>query len=344
MEIHYIELEKLQALKPIIRFKPYDLDGQALAKGRFGVPVLAMINRNTGRLLTPMLIAAIARIKELKAPAPAGVKVDKGQWLVATLAATYSDTDEAAAAIAANGGIDGGLLGYIDLADHDKVINFIMGVEKPDEVRSIGISVQQAAEILLDEDNKAEPLPPIQRIDDFDLGIHNLDPAMQIEASDIDWIKWGRVARSEPHTGGVHFYTDDYKFNGVIEQPEQLAEIGVTAAVEPNISNNTAMPGALFLPGVWQKRATARRWQREGIRIAVDMNVESKFLAANLIGVPIGWRAYACRAYRGDLDHLQQVAAQASDHAGGEILFFVFGGNVKVRNLCKARGWTWVRA
>ena len=55
---------------------------------------------------------------------------------------------------------------------------------------------------------------------------------MQPTGLDIEWLKWGTQQRTAQHSGGIHFYTDDYKFNAVWDKPDDLLATGCTVAIE----------------------------------------------------------------------------------------------------------------
>jgi hypothetical protein len=57
------------------------------------------------------------------------------------------------------------------------------------------------------------------------------------------------------------------------------------------------------------------------------------------MGVSEGWQAYANRAHPDDLDHLDQAHDLARQPSGRDVLYFVYGGGQRVRDLCRVRGW-----
>lgn len=126
-------------------------------------------------------------------------------------------------------------------------------------------------------------------------GIPELDPAMQPDTIDIDWLKWGVKQRTGRHEGGIHFYTDDYKFNGTWAKPDDLLATGCGMAIEPNFSTWANMPRALALTGIYKKRWLARYWQTHGVSIWIDVNVSPHLHDLNFLGVPKSWRYFATR-------------------------------------------------
>jgi hypothetical protein len=142
-----------------------------------------------------------------------------------------------------------------------------------------------------------------------------LDLGMQAEGVPAPVVRWGSRARTARVTGGtVHFYTDDYRFRALMA-PGKAMDVpasGCAVAVEPNWS--TAPPPrmarleALLL--IRRKRLLARSWQRMGLRILVDLNVDPAWADLSLMGVPLGWRAYATRWQRGMATADLRVQAQ----------------------------------
>jgi len=173
------------------------------------------------------------------------------------------------------------------------------------------------------------------------LGIPELDPAMQARELVAPVTKWGTIARSAPMAGTYHFYTSDYKFSALLKHPMRLVDAGCSVAVEPNFSTWPGRPVAEVLADVCRKRAVAREWQRAGVRILVDLGVAPEFRALNLLGVPPGWSAYAVRCHAGvDWAVIEADHAAASAIAGGPPSpFVVFGGGKEAVDRCPAAGW-----
>jgi hypothetical protein len=188
-------------------------------------------------------------------------------------------------------------------------------------------------------------------------GIPVLDPAWQANAEDIrqatalgGWLKWGSSARSGRGVGrAVHWYTFDHNFTAVIRFPDQPVRYGAKVCIEANFSTYPSQPRWEALATIARKRVLATCWGRAGIRLLVDLNVAAGFRDLSLIGVPFGWSAYATRAHR-DTGSSGIIGDYnlAADHAarGGvgpdRLLFIVFGGGAKVRELCQDSQWGWV--
>ena len=126
-------------------------------------------------------------------------------------------------------------------------------------------------------------------------GIPDLDPNMQPDTTDIDWLKWGVQQRTATHDGGIHFYTDDYKFSAVWDKPDDLLETGCSVVIEPNFSTWANMPRALAMTDIYKKRWLARYWQQHGVRVWVDVNTSPHLHDLNFLGVPKEWRYFATR-------------------------------------------------
>ena len=175
------------------------------------------------------------------------------------------------------------------------------------------------------------------------MDIPELDIAMQATEVVEPVTRWGRISRKAEMPGTYHLFTDDYRFTMLKRRPWMLPATGCKVAVEPNFSTWPEMGRLAATDAICWKRRLARAWQDCGVRIIVDLNVDPAFRHLSLLGVPEGWRAYATRQHRGiapsaiEDDHRQAVA-----HAGTpDILFCVFGGWRKVRDLCRERGWRW---
>jgi hypothetical protein len=135
---------------------------------------------------------------------------------------------------------------------------------------------------------------------------------------------------------------EDYRFEKVWKEPEQVVRTGCQACVEPNYSVYNDMPGAAALWNIYRKRWVARWWQLQGVRVLVDLNVGHKHFDLNWLGVPRGWKAYATRAYAERLKETEREYEAALEHSGGDsILFVVYGGGRKARELAERKAWIW---
>ena len=147
---------------------------------------------------------------------------------------------------------------------------------------------------------------------------------------------WGARSRKMQMPGTYLFYTDDYRFENLWKNPDNVIESGCLNAVEPNFSCYNETPFPVALHQVYRKRWLARYWQEHGINIFVDLNVHPKFAEINLLGVPKGWKAYATRGYNDSVEFTEKEYQIACDHADSdEILFIVYGGGKEVKKLCQ---------
>lgn len=80
------------------------------------------------------------------------------------------------------------------------------------------------------------------------------------------------------------------------------------------------------------------------MRVFVDLNVYRGAYRYNMLGVPVGWKAYTTRGYTDRLDWTDEEYQMAVERAGGPegVLFLVYGGGAEVRARCKERGWLWI--
>lgn len=169
-------------------------------------------------------------------------------------------------------------------------------------------------------------------------GVPVLDPALQADAVDLPVNVWGAVGRKSRMRGTYHFYTDDYRFEGLWRDPSAIVNSKCVNVVEPNFSTNPQMPRAVVLWHVYRKRWLARYWQSCGIRVFVDLGIAEIFEDINLLGIPAGWRAYACYMRQGDYEpgalmHFVEVARQRAGQ--DSFLLLVVGGEDEVQAICR---------
>jgi len=177
---------------------------------------------------------------------------------------------------------------------------------------------------------------------DNPFGVPLLDPEMQADYLIAPFAAWGTMSRKSQMSGTWNFYIEDYRFENLWKNPGQVIFTNCVAAVEPNFSIYTDMPGAVALWMVYRKRWISRWWQSRGIKIFVDLNVAHKHFELNWLGVPRGWKAYATRAYAERLNETEEEYRAAVEHAeGGQILFVVYGGGKKARELAERNAWIW---
>ena len=169
-------------------------------------------------------------------------------------------------------------------------------------------------------------------------GVPTLDITMQADAVDLPVNAWGSIGKKSKMIGTYHFYTDDHRFDTRWRNPTPIVNAGTINVVEPNYSTNLQMPKAVVLWHTYRKRWLARYWQSKGIRVFVDLDVNPEFKDINLLGVPKGWRAYACymREAHHKEEHLDMYLAQAQEHAEAEsVLLMVVGGSKAIQAKCE---------
>jgi hypothetical protein len=158
-------------------------------------------------------------------------------------------------------------------------------------------------------------------------------PELQGETLDLPVDIWGaRQGRTKTtkHSATLLFYTEDYRFEGLWDKPNSFFGGSIINVGEPNFSVYSTTPPAVALYQIYRKRWLSRYWQREGMRIFVDLNVTPAFYSMNMIGVPKGWTAYCSRGYSDRLEFTEMELELAFDHAGCRPLFILYGGGRKV--------------
>ena len=177
---------------------------------------------------------------------------------------------------------------------------------------------------------------------DNEYGIPLLDISMQAKCLEAPFVGWGTRARKDRMTGTYHFYVDDSRFEALWRDPIDVANSACVSIVEPNFSVYDDMPKTVALWQMYRKRWIARWAQAAGITVFVDLNISHRHEDVRFLGVPIGWRAYATRAYSERLDETEVEYTKALEHSGaGSILFVVYGGGKKAEELSKNYGWIW---
>jgi hypothetical protein len=178
---------------------------------------------------------------------------------------------------------------------------------------------------------------------DNDLEVPTLKLDGQVKFLQAPHRLWGSGTnpRNRKYNSGTwFFYTEDYRFENLWKHPEQLLMTGCTNASEINFSCYAEMPLPIGFYQIYRKRWIARYWQEYGVKILVDMNVNSKFFKMNLLGVPKGWRAYCTRGYNERVKFIEEQFAICQEQAeSNDILFVVYGGGKLVRTACQHYGW-----
>lgn len=225
-----------------------------------------------------------------------------------------------------------------DIAAKDKTMLQGTGFNAP-EIEGLIDSMEDSGEdIPLTRYDVPDALWPT----DNDYEIPLLDENMQADAVDLPLSIWGAGKRKARMNGTWAFYTDDYRFEALWDDPSDVVNTQCVNVVEPNFTTTQQMPFPVCLYNIYRKRWLARWWQSMGLRVFVDLNVHPKLYETNLLGVPQGWKAYATRGYSAQLDLLEREYELAKQHAGGgTLLFFVYGGGKTVRDYCRAHGLVW---
>lgn len=329
-----IEYTRALKLKPAVKYTPYNLEGLAAAIQTFGIIRPLYITRNTWRVLNPLDLEALELAGRLGATIP-----DK---LPAVLV-TVDESLEAAVSLVLNGGLDSWLLGIPEEKAVIETIFRLMDIH-PEKLLALGPPLDYF-QLILDNlagiDPEKQPAPPRTQISSdsptLSLDIPMLDPERQITQG-YTFTAWGQQRRSA-QIQAAHFYVDDYRFQQLLSKPDLLTKAGAAAAIEVNFSTSDSQPGALFYADLWKKRKLSTEWQKAGVNIAVDLNLSRRHLEAGLVGVPDGWAAYANRAYQDDLEHLEAAYEVAQKHAGTDVLYLIYSGGRRAKELCAARGW-----
>lgn len=164
---------------------------------------------------------------------------------------------------------------------------------------------------------------------------------LDMQATDITnpFLCWGEQKRTTNllGLGSMHFYTDDYRYTALYDHPEQILRANPRNIVEPNYSLFNDMPVAFGLQRIYKKRWIARAMQERGIRILVDLNVANHFYKLNMLGVPMGWRAFATRGYSDRLNNLAyeyEIACNWSKCE--EPLFVIYGGGQECKRFAQS--------
>ena len=180
---------------------------------------------------------------------------------------------------------------------------------------------------------------------DNDAEIPTLDLSMQALSCNIPFLAFGEQKRTV-NMGGqgcLHFYVDDYRFNSIYEHPEKILKHHPSQIVEPNGSLFLETPIAFGLQNIYKKRWIARCMQERGIRVFVDLNVNTKFYQLNMLGVPMGWSAFCTRGYSDRVTSLMYEYKIARHWAqNNKLLFVIYGGGAECKRFAKENGCVYI--
>lgn len=151
----------------------------------------------------------------------------------------------------------------------------------------------------------------------------------------LPFAPWGADSRSKKGINTYHFYIEDYRFEAIWKNPNEVLNSGCIDLVEPNLSLFDTTPIAYGLHQIYKKRWIARYWQECGVNIYADLNVSRKFQKHNRLGIPDGYNAFFTRGYADRQEYLKeeiQIAREISrkDHPN----MIVYGGGDKIKELC----------
>jgi len=142
--------------------------------------------------------------------------------------------------------------------------------------------------------------------------------------------------------GTWHFYADDYRFTALWGAPYRVPNTQCAAVIEPNFSTAPDQPAAVALWGTYRKRWLARWWQECGVDVWADLNVAPQHAEVNLLGLPPGWGAFACRAWRYGLLDIDIAVQRALEHCQPtDPRVLLYGGGRDAARLAEHRGWLW---
>lgn len=160
---------------------------------------------------------------------------------------------------------------------------------------------------------------------------------VQPESVNIPFLCFGEQKRTYEmnNAGTLHFYTDDYRFSVIYDHPDRILAHHPGQIVEPNFSLFNEMPVAFGFQAIYKKRWIARAMQERGIPVFVDLNVAGKFYQMNMIGVPMGYRAFCTRGYSDRLHYLEYEYNIAKEWSGGNPLFVIYGGGIECKRFAR---------
>lgn len=152
---------------------------------------------------------------------------------------------------------------------------------------------------------------------------------------------WGSVARKRGMSGTWHFYVDDYRFTGLMGDPEAPLRTGATGVVEPNFSIFDETPAAVAAWRIYQKRWIARSWQAArgpDYPIWVDLCVSHAHEDISVLGVPTGWQRFSTRGWERNTWELDLELERAVRISGGvPMTLLVYGGGREVDEWARGR-------
>jgi len=313
------------------RIKKEALKGLEKSIERFGYVEPIILNRRTNRI-----VGGHQRLKVLK---------KKGYKEVEVVEVDLSEIEEKALNITLN---NNKIQGDFDDQQLEELLLEIQNFDSFKEVHldkliqnliEEGEIEDNVSELISSEDWKKD-LPSTVFSSTNSFGIPDLKENRQIELLHFPvkiW-GWGKDARSN-FQGTYLFYTDDYRFEMLWDDPRKIINTGAANVAEINFSCVNQMPRVVVLWNIYKKRWISRYLQERGLRIAVDLFVSKQWYEDNLLGVPKGWNCYITKGTAGTIEGgaLKEQYELALEHFGGspkDLNFYVYDGNKKVKDFC----------
>jgi len=147
------------------------------------------------------------------------------------------------------------------------------------EMSDFGFNVKK---IFKEKDNNSDDFKQTKGLDNLfkakmpivnEWGIPETKPfAESLEG--IEWIPYDIINKyKNAENIGVHFYIDDYKFNGVWTNPDKWLEVlkRFKAVITPDFSVYTDMPRAQQLWNHYRRQWLGKYWQDNGVNIVSDV-------------------------------------------------------------------------
>jgi len=187
---------------------------------------------------------------------------------------------------------------------------------------------------------KVKIFPDVSFAANNEWGVPKLDLAYCPMALREPFLPWGSRNRQLEVYGSWHFYVEDYKFQALWNNPQGIIASNPVMVVEPNFSIPPHSPGVTALYQIYRKRWLSRFWQIQGIFTIVDLNVPERHADLNMLGVPMGWCAFATRGDRKNISKLWIDWGIAKKKSGLENpMFIVYCGGIKIEAICLDMGW-----
>lgn len=157
----------------------------------------------------------------------------------------------------------------------------------------------------------------------------------QAKEVSLPFIPYGAEARTAKGVATYHFYVDDYRFEGIWNDPNGVIKDSLVSIVEPNLSLYDTTPVSYGLHLIYKKRWLARYLQSKGVLVYADLNVSQKFAEYNVLGLPEGWNAFFTRGYAQRIEYLELEYLIAQKISGLQSPnFCIYAGGQLVKKWC----------